>query len=257
VLVGSDGLVTLRIENAMYLYGIDLRLDYDPISCLGSTPGSIPAADFVFRNDCGNGSAYYSVVEQPPRAPATGTGDIVSLSFRCTRAGTISLHFGRAILLDSTGRRLPEAASDGTITCKSQSTILGYHYVQTGETLLCIARAYSVSAFAIANQNWVFYPFILYPGQRLAIPNVPFQNSAGPTCVPQFGGGGTTPVPFTPPPTSTPVSATCRAIYHVRYGDTLFGIAWRYGISVSAIATKNNLLNPNWIFAGQWLCIPY
>ena len=252
-------MVTVRIENATYLYGVDLRLVYDPISCLDTTPGSIPAADFIVRNDCGNGSANYPVVEQSPRAPASGSGDAVSLTFRCTRAGTISLHWSRAILLDSNSHRLPEAASDGTITCTSQSSILGYHYVQSGETLLCIARAYNVSAYAIANQNWLFYPYIVYPGQRLAIPNVPFQNSPGTVCTPQFGGTGTTPVPVTVtvPPTPTPVSGTCRALYRVRYGDTLFGISWRYGISVSAIATKNNLLNPNWIYAGQWLCIPY
>jgi len=247
--------VTLHLDNATNLWGIDLRLAYDLSSCLSAVPGTMPSPDFVVRNDCGSGSANYTVVQQSPRAPANGSGDVLSLTLQCTRVGTTSLHFQRAVLLDSFGNHLPVTAIDGQITCTSSSSILGYHYVRSGETLLCIARAYGVSAWAIANQNWLYYPFILYPGQRLAIPNVPYQNPPGPTCVPQFGGG--TPPPITPTPTPTPISgSTCRAYYQVRYGDTLYAIAWRYGTTVAAIAAKNHLTNPNWIWAGQWLCIP-
>jgi LysM repeat protein len=42
----------------------------------------------------------------------------------------------------------------------------------------------------------------------------------------------------------------------VRYGDTLYSIAWRYGTTVWALTVANHLPNPNWIFAGQSLCIP-
>ncbi len=245
--------MTVRLDNATNLWGIDVGLVYDPISCINSSPGTIPSPDFIFRNECGNGSVTYLALQQSPQAPANGSGDVVNLTFRCMRAGTTLLHFERAVLLDSSANRLPVIPTDGQITCTSQSSILGYHYVRSGETLLCIARAYGVSAWAIANQNWLYYPYLVYPGQRLAIPNVPFQNSPGPTCVPQFGGG--TPPPLTPTPTPTPVS-TCRAFYRVQYGDTLYAIAWRYGTSVRAIAAKNNLVNPNWIWAGRWLCIP-
>jgi LysM repeat protein len=33
-------------------------------------------------------------------------------------------------------------------------------------------------------------------------------------------------------------------------------IAWRYGTTVWAIAAANGLRNPNYIWAGQRLCIP-
>jgi LysM repeat protein len=249
--------VTVHLDNATNLWAIDLRLVYDPISCLGMTPGTIPSPDYVIRNDCGNGAVDYTVVQQSPRAPANGSGSVVSLTFQCTRAGTTPLHFQHAVLLDNTGNQLPVIPSDGQITCTSQASILGYHYVRYGEGLLCIARAYGVSAWAIANQNWLYYPYILYPGQRLAIPNVPYQNPPGPVCVPQFGVGTTPTPPFIVTPTPTPISgSTCRAYYQVRYGDTLYAIAWRYGTTISAIATRNNIINPNWIWAGQWLCIP-
>jgi len=125
-------------------------------------------------------------------------------------------------------------------------TILGYHTVRYGETLFCIGRAYAVSPWAIAWQNRIGYPYWVRIGQRLAIPNVPWRYiPAGPVCARQFGGG--TPLP--PPP-------TCRVTYTVRWGDTLYSIAWRYQSSVWAIVTANNIANPNLIFPGQVLCIP-
>ena len=44
--------------------------------------------------------------------------------------------------------------------------------------------------------------------------------------------------------------------YTVKKGDTLSAIANRYGTTVSAIATANNIDNPNYIQVGQQLIIP-
>ncbi len=121
---------------------------------------------------------------------------------------------------------------------------MGNHTVRYRETLFCIGRAYAVSPWAIATQNNITYPYRLHVGQSLAIPNVPYKVGYGPVCARQFGGG------TTPPPSG------CRAFYTVRYGDTLYFIAWHYGTTVWAIVNANHLPNPNWIFAGQSLCIP-
>jgi hypothetical protein len=43
----------------------------------------------------------------------------------------------------------------------------------------------------------------------------------------------------------------------VHHGETLSGIAARYGTSVWAIANANGLHNPNYIRAGTCLTIPY
>ena len=51
-------------------------------------------------------------------------------------------------------------------------------------------------------------------------------------------------------------SASCPTYHVVRWGETLTGIAWMYGTSVSAIASANGLWNPNYIYAGQVLLIP-
>ncbi|MFQ5612230.1 MAG: LysM peptidoglycan-binding domain-containing protein [Anaerolineae bacterium] len=42
----------------------------------------------------------------------------------------------------------------------------------------------------------------------------------------------------------------------VRFGETLTSIAWRYGVSVQAIAQANGIANRNLIFAGSVLWIP-
>ncbi|MBC7264851.1 MAG: LysM peptidoglycan-binding domain-containing protein [Chloroflexi bacterium] len=63
-----------------------------------------------------------------------------------------------------------------------------------------------------------------------------------------------TPVPPYVPPPAPPTYPT----YHtVQWGETLSGIAWRYGVSMWEIARANGIWNVNRIQAGQVLLIPY
>lgn len=48
----------------------------------------------------------------------------------------------------------------------------------------------------------------------------------------------------------------CAETYRVRPGDTLSGIAARFGVPVNQLAKANGIRNPNRIYAGQVLCIP-
>lgn len=107
------------------------------------------------------------------------------------------------------------------------------HVVQLGETLTGIAARYGVSAEAIAAANGIFNWNYIFAGQQLTIP--------GSYRPPAPGHGG-------PPPAGG---------YHVvRLGETLYGIAWQYGTSVSSILAANDILNPDYIYAGQRLVIP-
>jgi len=59
---------------------------------------------------------------------------------------------------------------------------------------------------------------------------------------------------------SAPVSAfpksTDTVVHVVQWGETLQIIARRYGTTYAAIASANNLANPNFVYAGQRLVIP-
>ncbi len=106
------------------------------------------------------------------------------------------------------------------------------HVVQPGERLYSIGRLYNVSPYAIAVANGLTNWNLIYPGQRLVIPSG----------APPYPGG-----PYYPPGGS---------VYIVRWGDTLSGIARRFGVSTAALAAANGIYNWNYIYAGQRLVIP-
>ena len=141
--------------------------------------------------------------------------------------------------------------------------VIAYWTVQPGQTLYCIGRYYQVSPWAIASANRIPWPYFIYAGQVLAIPNVRWYNiPPGPVCYP--GVPNVTPTPpsaITPtPPAITPTPPrppVCRYYHTVQWGQTLARIAWYYGTTIQAIMYANpSITNPNLIYAGSTLCIP-
>jgi LysM repeat protein len=120
---------------------------------------------------------------------------------------------------------------------------LGYHTVQPGDTLFAIGRAYGVDPWTIAYQNHIVNVNYIVPGQVLAVPNAPAYLPPGPTSQPQF-----------PPQQVTP--GGCPIAHYVLPGETVFGIAARYGVSPAAIATCNGLWDWNHIHAYSVLWLP-
>jgi LysM repeat protein len=118
------------------------------------------------------------------------------------------------------------------------------HIVEAGETLGVIASRYGTTVDAIVQANNLENPNYVYIGQELAIP--------GATASLNF------PTNSTPAPVAlqTSTSASSGTSYVVVSGDTLSGIAARFGTSVSAIAAANNIDNPSYIYVGQQLTIP-
>ena len=47
----------------------------------------------------------------------------------------------------------------------------------------------------------------------------------------------------------------CAQWYTIQRGDTLSKIAWRFGTSVSYLASLNGIPNPNYIIAGTTICV--
>jgi LysM repeat protein len=183
------------------------------------------------------------------------------------------------LLANTNGMALPATWSAGNVTVKAVSQQERIHVVKFGEWLYCIGRAYGVSPWAIAETNGIrWWPYIIFPGQKLTIPNVPWVDSpsSGPVCQAQFSAPVlpvlspttipvtvvpttvVTAVPVTPQPTSvvTVPSSACRAYYVVRRGDTLYRIGVSFGVSYTEIARVNQISNARLIYAGQTLCIP-
>lgn len=118
----------------------------------------------------------------------------------------------------------------------SQAPTPSSHTVQPSDSLPGIASKYGITLHDLVNAN----PQLTQPGATLTIPaSAPVSSTSS---------VGTVSAPAAP--------AGPRATYTVKPGDTLTAIAIRFGTTVAAIASANNISNPNLIQVGQVLNIP-
>lgn len=126
-----------------------------------------------------------------------------------------------------------EAPAD---TNTNTNTELATYTIRPGDTLFSIARRFNTTTTALATENGIVNPRLIFYGQVLRIP-----------------GTATTPNdPAQPEPPVQPTGDT----YIVRAGDTLYRIAIRNGTTVATLVALNNLSNPNRIFVGQTINLP-
>jgi LysM repeat protein len=333
---GATKLVEIRINDVTNLFGVDVKVSYDPkvlevIDADATMPGTqITAGDFPNTSsgqgliqtnsvDTATGTISYVAVRLSPAPPQTGSGVIASVNFKAKAAGTSQVNLVSAMLSDQTAKAIPADLVNGkiTVTCTgptpTPSTWPGQptptpstwpgkptptpppgttctYVVRPGDTLYSIARRYGTTVADLQAANHISDPNLIYVGQTLIIPNcnsgpVPpppgkcftYTVKLGDTlsgialanCDTVYGistrnglvnpnliyagqnltvcsncGGGPTPPP------------NCKATYTVMPGDTLYGIALKYGVTVYTLAAANNISNPNLIYVGQVLCIP-
>jgi len=105
---------------------------------------------------------------------------------------------------------------------------VGQYVVQPGDTLYSIALRYGTTVDAIQQANGLVNAAYIAVGQTLVLP--------GAQGIPVSPGSNT---------------------YVVQPGDTLYGIALRYGKDVGDLIAANDLSDPYWIHVGQVLTIPY
>ena len=97
--------------------------------------------------------------------------------------------------------------------------------VKAGDTLSYIAKRYGTTVSELVRINGIKNPDLIYVGQKITLSG----NGA------KKGSGGT---------------------YTVKKGDTLSGIAQKYGTTVSELVRLNGIDNPNLIYPGQKIKLP-
>ncbi len=135
------------------------------------------------------------------------------------------------------------------------------HTVAPGETLFRIALNYGVSLQALASVNGITDYSKIRVGQLLIIPGTGAANGTGGAVAPapteqpfQSSAGEPAPAPTQVAPAVEPASGVRKHV--VKRGEGLATIGRLYNIPWTAIATANNLTNPNTIYPGMVLIIP-
>ncbi|KRL73803.1 endolysin [Ligilactobacillus saerimneri DSM 16049] len=112
-------------------------------------------------------------------------------------------------------------ARDVEIVSVTNNISSSYYIVRYGDTLSGIASRYGTTWQNLQRLNGLNNPNWIYPGQRLRVTG----------------------------------NASAKRTYTVRYGDTLSGIAYRYGVNVYTLAHNNGIRNINLIYPGQKLSL--
>lgn len=127
---GTTAAVEVWVEDVEELYGLDIRLSFDPsvvevvdadegTDGLQIQPGELLNLDFVLRNTADNeaGSAWFALTQVNPSEAASGEGIAFSVTFRGKEAGTSSsISITYAKLVEPTGAEIAAATKDGEVS---------------------------------------------------------------------------------------------------------------------------------------------
>ena len=128
------------------------------------------------------------------------------------------------VLLAELPAKEPKPSEEQTVPVTPPS--LGTYTVQIGDTLSGIASRFGTTYQVLAALNGIPNPDLIRVGQVLQLTGIA---------------------------PATPASAASESTYTVRAGDTLSGIAAKFGTSYQAVAALNGIANPNIIHPGQVL----
>lgn len=136
-------------------------------------------------------------------------------------------NFTAGIFLSEAGE-IPDQGNSGSENASGGETIR--YTIKRGDTLSQIANRYGTTVAELAGINQIADPNLIYPGQIITIPTDSSILGNETRC-------------------------TGKIIYTVKRGDTLWGIANRYGITVSQLVSINQISNPNLIYPGEQIRI--
>jgi murein DD-endopeptidase MepM/ murein hydrolase activator NlpD len=123
--------------------------------------------------------------------------------------------------------------------------------VQQGDTLYGIARRHGVSISALIEVNGLRHGASVKPGQQLLLPAGAVPPSAAPPA-------SRTPVAAAKPPTAAAPAARkgWEGRHTMKAGESLYGIARRYGITLAELKRVNGITEPTRVRIGAVLSVP-
>ncbi|MFD1212734.1 LysM peptidoglycan-binding domain-containing protein, partial [Arthrobacter sp. GCM10027362] len=131
--------------------------------------------------------------------------------------------------------RLAGTAARSAQSAKSTSSASNYT-VKAGDTLSGIAARYGTTLAKLLSANGLKASSIIYPGQKL-----------------RLTGAATTAAGSQARPAARTSTGSGAATYTVKAGDTLSGIAARYGTTLAKLLSANGLKASSIIYPGQKL----
>ena len=154
----------------------------------------------------------------------------------------LSAAVGKAIAASRTRTSTPSATLASEVTVAAVSVPKTYT-VKHGDTVSGIAAKYKLATASVLALNGLSWKSIIFPGQVLKLVKTTTSKPSAPA----------TP-PVTPPASSSGSKAS--TTYTIKSGDTVTSIAKKFGVTIQAILTANDLKVTSIIYAGRSLVIP-
>ncbi|HEX5385879.1 MAG TPA: LysM peptidoglycan-binding domain-containing protein [Gemmatimonadales bacterium] len=148
---------------------------------------------------------------------------------------------GQLVIVPTDGALAPEVARQLAAVESAQAA--DYHRVRSGETLGLIAARYGVTQHQLVAWNSLRHPGMLRIGQRLRVSPGGGRSASRGSAHHRPGRSHTT---------RSHVAHT----HVVRRGETLTGLARRYGVTVQALVKANGLRDDDMVRSGRRLIIP-
>ncbi len=182
------------------------------------------------------GSMAMSLNLTSPLQPAEAAGaDKAKDSNTQLRKAVLAAMNAAANQRDSSVSPSMDSGTDASVA----STVPATYRVAGGDTISGIAARYGLATASVLALNGLGWKSLIFPGQVLRLAKT----------------GTSTPPPVSPPVSSPPKSAPTTT-YTVTRGDTIGGIAARFGVTTQSVLTANSLGWSSIIYPGQKVTIP-